>query len=103
MIEVWLGKALLCIAGTCHPVLVGDTTPTGTFPLVEASTPKYGTVLVFARDSKGGVFAIHKPPTERRRALLQGDSRTGITLGCINVPDAVYERLRGHNRVRINP
>ena len=105
IVEVFLSKALICFAGMCHPALVGNRTPTGTFPLkvIPISKPQYGgDVIRFAPDGPKAVFAIHRPPSARRRQLLKGERRTGITLGCINVQDHVYEQLKPYRQVRIH-
>lgn len=106
MVDVWLSKALICFLGTCHPALVGVRTPTGTFDMqvIKVSPPQYrGDVIKFADDGPRAVFAIHRPPSARRRALLRGEKRTGITLGCINVDDSVYEQLKPFKKVTIHP
>lgn len=98
MITIWISKAILCVANVCHPVLVGEGTPTGTFPLVEI--PSINS-MAFAKTETGKYFAIHPAPSKRRLQLLQGDKRTGITAGCINVSDDVYAAIRGERQVRI--
>ena len=105
LVEVFLSKALICFAGMCHPALVGARTPTGTFPMqvIPVSPPQYrGDVIKFAPDGPRAVFAIHRPPSQRRRDLLRGTRRTNITLGCINVDDNVYEQLKRYKKVRIH-
>lgn len=42
MITVQLAKAMLCVASACHPVLVGDATPTGIFPVHTMHTQQRG-------------------------------------------------------------
>ncbi len=96
-IHVLLSEALLCFAGMCHPALVGPDTPHGAFQLrrLEVSAPQYGgDVLEFARDGRGGVFAIHRPPSPVREQLLRRTQRPPVTNGCINVSHEVYEQLR---------
>lgn len=99
MIEVILASALICLPDGCYPVLVGKSTPTGEFALTLMSTPHpmyRGDVLAFHRDGSG-VYAVHRPPSERRRNLLTvatERSRRYVTDGCINVDDAVYEHLK---------
>lgn len=99
MIEVLLSSALICLpGGECHPVLVGRATPTGEYTLRLLATPQpayRGDVLAFHEDAQG-VYAVHRPPSERRRALLGSgtSSRRGVTDGCVNVADALYEYLR---------
>lgn len=105
MIEVVvsLSMATICFLGQCHPALVGQETPTGVFPLQKAkiSAPGYGgTVILYAKNRKGSLFAIHRPwlgrPQERRLERLYGiraADRQGITGGCINISDAAYDAL----------
>lgn len=97
IIEVFISKALLCIAGACHPALVGQRTPRGTFTLerIPISAPQYGgDVLKFAPDGPRAVFAIHRAPTRRRRELLWQRHTQPVTLGCINVTSDVYEQIK---------
>jgi hypothetical protein len=98
MVEVLLASASICFGGACYPALVGRATPTGAFTLrvLETRAPAYkGDVLAF-HESKDGVFAVHRPPSERRRINLGApdDRRRYVTDGCVNVTDAVYEALR---------
>jgi hypothetical protein len=96
VIEIILALSLLCIDGACEPALVGRATPTGVFvlSLYETSDPAYrGDVLSFHSD-RLSVYAVHRPPSARRRALLSQDERPLVTNGCVNVTDEVYERLR---------
>jgi hypothetical protein len=99
MIEVILASATICFAGGCYPVLVGQNTPTGEFTLrliTTESVAYQGDVLAFHEDASG-IFAVHRPPSERRRNLLTRAperSRRQITDGCVNVTDDLYERLR---------
>lgn len=97
IVEVFLANSVLCIGATCHPVLVGPRTPTGeyTLSLRKISAPQYGgDVLEFAKDGPRAIFAIHRPPSHRRRHLLTLEKRPQVTLGCINATDALYERLK---------
>jgi hypothetical protein len=99
MIEIIIASALICIDAACYPALVGRTTPTGEFTLrlLKVPQPAYkGDVLAFHED-RAGIFAVHRPPSERRRINLGApdDRRRNITDGCVNVDDAVYEILRG--------
>lgn len=98
MIEVMIGAAVLCVASECFPALTGRATPVGEFTLrlLQTDVPAYrGDVLEFAREGND-VYAIHRPPSPRRAALLarHAHARSNVTDGCINVADAVYERLR---------
>lgn len=102
MIEVLLSKALICFAGQCHPVLTGYTTPVGVYQLAERRTdlPGYGgSVLQFAED-KTSSYAIHRvwlhdKKTDRAAALRLASPtfRSHVTMGCINVEPAVYDKL----------
>jgi hypothetical protein len=99
VIEVILASAVLCFADACYPALVGRDTPTGEFRLRLLSTPQRayrGDVLAFHED-RAGIYAVHRPPSERRRNILMGAPERGrryVTDGCVNVDDAVYDRLR---------
>lgn len=112
-VTVYLAAALLCFDGTCHPALVGENTPQGTYHLVErrVADPLYkGSVLQFAEDSKL-VYAIHRPwlgrPSENRLGRLAStDPKVRvITKGCVNVHDSVYEKILNNLPVvlRIEP
>lgn len=96
MIEVLLAKSLICFLGQCHPALVGERTPVGVYPMQYVELRAGGKaqhVLMFAPDKPGYVFAIHKAPSARRRALLEARSTVKVTHGCINVSDAVFDAL----------
>lgn len=97
-----LATASICFLGQCYPALIGKTTPEGEFKLQQyrIEAPGYGgDVLGFARDSSGGVYAIHRVwtqiPKQRRAERLKGpvQDRVGITGGCINVDPEVYQKL----------
>jgi hypothetical protein len=97
VIEVIITSAMLCFDGACHPVLVGRETPRGEYNLSLFLTKQRvygGHVLAFAQD-RAGVYAVHRPPSERRRNLLAfpAPMRVNVTDGCINVTDAVYDAL----------
>jgi hypothetical protein len=96
-----LAAAIICFAGTCHPVLVGPETPRGEFQLIHYSTPVKiykGDFLAF-KETSDALYTIHRvvnPPGQERLARLKSQDvrrRTGITGGCINVEPAVYEEL----------
>lgn len=102
-IAVHLASALLCVAQTCVPALVGkelDLTPTGTFPIKEYSTtdPFYdGSVLVFHQNAKY-VWAIHQvwlgdPKEHRARRIGEDPLQRRISHGCINVDPSIYRQL----------
>ena len=100
--------ATACIQKTCYPVLIGKTTPKGTFGLQLSTTPDplyKGSVLAFKSDSTG-TYAIHRvwdgKPSERRNERLKGTvSDRLITNGCINVSDEVYAVFKQHRVVTI--
>ena len=101
-VVVHLIAATICFSGSCHPVLVGDTTPTGTYDLKHYATaaPGYGgDILVYKDDGTDRVFAVHRVlniPGQNRPQRLRSknpNDRRAITLGCINVEPIVYKRL----------
>ncbi|MDO4434053.1 MAG: murein L,D-transpeptidase [Alysiella sp.] len=97
-------KAELCFAdtGDCHAVLIGKTTPKGTFPLTIYATEKagYGGDVIGFKQEGDFLFALHRvwtlKPAERRMERLHSGSIAEriMTNGCINVSDDVYRRLR---------
>ena len=97
-------KAELCFADTqdCHKVLIGKTTPKGVFPLTLYATAKkgYGGEIIGFKEEKDFLFALHRvwlgKPSERRQERIVSDKVSDriMTNGCINVSDAVYEKLR---------
>ena len=101
-IIVYLASALLCTAGQCYPALVGNDTPTGTFPLVRryvAARGYGGDVMQFAETDRD-LLAIHRvwlgnPLEHRAERLASADPamRRTVTHGCINVMSEVYERI----------
>lgn len=100
-VVVYLSSALICFAGQCYPALVGNNTPTGEFPMTQTSTslPGYGgDVMVFKSTPKGD-YSIHRVysrrPAQRRIERLHGDTpmRIGVTMGCVNVMPAVYNKM----------
>lgn len=99
MIEIILSAALLCIDGECEPALVGKHTPVGEFTLSLVSAPvkPYGGDVLAFKVLEREIYAVHRPPSESRRNFLRGAperDRRNITAGCVNVTDALYERLR---------
>lgn len=102
MVTVFLSKALICFSGVCYPALVGDDTKPGTYNM----TPRfvvaegYGGDVIQYDENERIVFAIHRVwegrPSERRRQRLQSvdpSDRVGVTNGCINVTEEVYDLL----------
>lgn len=85
-----------------HPVLIGTATPKGTFGLTLNSTdkPGYGGEVIGFKQEGDFLFALHRVwnqiPSERRNERIASPSVSDriMTNGCINVSDAVYEKLR---------
>jgi hypothetical protein len=97
VITIDIAAALLCVAGTCHPVLVGQETPRGDFLLIPTEQPGYGVVLSFF-ETDTDRYAIHPtvPGRERLYAAPAG-RRARVTAGCVNVPPALFlTLLRDH-------
>lgn len=101
MVTVFLSKALICISSMCYPALIGENTLPGEYTLIRryvAAEGYGGDVLQYNEDDKL-VYAIHRlwegNPGQRRRERLNGppEGRTGVTKGCINVDEKVYEIL----------
>ncbi|XXQ67859.1 murein L,D-transpeptidase [Neisseriaceae bacterium B1] len=96
--------AELCFVDTqdCHPVLIGKTTPKGTFDMTIYATDKigYGGDVIGFKMEKGFLFALHRvwtrKPSERRLERIASDKVSDriMTNGCINVQDEVYDRLK---------
>lgn len=96
-----LGMATICFLGSCHPALIGYSTPIGEYQLTHYAieNPKYGgDILVFKTDKKY-VYAIHRvldiPNQQRKERLSIGNEkeRKNVTLGCINIDPSVYDEL----------
>ena len=97
-------KAALSFADDrqCYPVLIGVATPKGTFGLTLNSTdkPGYGGEVIGFKQEGDFLFALHRVwnqiPSERRNERIASPSVSDriMTNGCINVSDAVYEKLR---------
>ena len=97
-------KAELCFTddAQCYPVLIGKTTPTGTFDmqLMKTSKPGYGGEIIGFKQEKAFLFALPRvwtlTPSERRMQRIASNvvSDRIITNGCINVTDKVYDKLR---------
>lgn len=101
-VTVFLGKALICFAQLCHPILYGNDTPTGTYQLIErkVAQPGYdGSILQF-KQVRGTVWAIHRvwtrSPKQMRvyRLSTPQVSDNKITNGCINLMPEVYYQLK---------
>lgn len=98
--------AELCFldTGDCHKVLIGKTTPKGTFDLTLYATklPGYGGTVLGFKQEGNFLFALHRvwtrKPSERRleRIVSNKVSDRIMTNGCINVTDPIYERLQNY-------
>jgi len=97
MITVDLAAALICFAGACHPALVGEATPPGTYQITlrPVANPKYGgNVLAFHEDDKY-IWAVHRTwPGRENLYAKPARVRRHVTKGCINVEPQVYRALR---------
>jgi len=102
VIEVFLGKALICFAGSCHPMLYGKRTPIGDFDTIErrVMTPGYGGDVIQFHETDKEVFSIHRlwllSPKQQRTERLESETPDDneISDGCINLRDDVYEQLK---------
>ena len=103
MIEVFLGKALICFLDQCYPVLTGYRTPVGVYELIERKTTQvgYGGQILQFKETPSMVYAVHRVfPYDRRmnRAVVlktaPAEVRNKVTMGCINVAPEVFEILR---------
>lgn len=102
MVIVDLFAASICFAGACHPALIGQDTPAGTYTLSHRQIEDAGydgSVLVYQENEKY-LWAIHRVytlnPGERRLERLhagRADLRRNVTKGCINVAPDVYRQL----------
>lgn len=99
---VSLKLAVICFANQCHPVLVGEHTPVGHFPVEHVATaePGYGGDILQFAETGEVAYAIHRvwlgKPSEHREARLRSDDtqdRRSVTHGCINVDPATYQAL----------
>lgn len=96
-----IASAVICVASSCYPVLVGNDTPKGEYQLTHYSIEdkKYGgDILVFKIEGQD-VYAIHRVidvPSQQRPARLKSPypkHRVTITYGCINVEPEVFQEL----------
>jgi hypothetical protein len=100
-VVVNLVAAMICFAGTCHPILVGSDTPRGEFQITHYSTLKrgYGGDFLAFKETPDALYTIHRVinvPGQQRLARLKSPDakrRANITGGCINVDPAVYNEL----------
>lgn len=106
MIEVFLSLAILCMDGECHPILAGNMTPTGEFPLELRITKQrgFGGEILLFLDGREGWYAIHKTwPGREKMYGLPPEKRRHISHGCINVKPELYDALRLRSRVTVRP
>lgn len=97
-------KAQLCFVDVaeCYPVLIGQTTPKGLFGLTIYQTDKkgYGGDIIGFKKEGDFLFALHRvwtlKPSERRLERIASSvvADRVITNGCINVSNAVYDKLK---------
>lgn len=101
MIVVDVAAALICIASTCYPALVGPDTPKGEFKITEYSTnePGYGGNILAFKIENGQIFAIHRVldiPGQQRLARIKSpyaEHRVTVTAGCVNVEPDLFDEL----------
>lgn len=106
-VTIYLAKALLCFAQTCHPVLLGEDTKPGVYDMrvLWVASPGYGpNVLEFDRAKDGSWFAIHQTYTGKgvKREHLYAQpaaKRRFVTNGCPNVQPEVYQQLLNEHRM----
>lgn len=92
MVVVDLSLAVICFAGQCYNALVGENTVPGTYELqrrIVIEEIYKGDVLQFD-ENETTWFAIHRIIPGRS---TEQENRRRVTAGCINVDDAVYEKL----------
>lgn len=109
-IEIFLAKSLLCIANIgCYPVLVGETTFTGTYQIEHVVLENHGKqedVLMYAYSGENRVQAIHPSTSAYRDKLLKENATKKVTLGCINVDKELFDYLIdccNKSVIKINP
>ena len=103
-VSVFLGKALICFAGQCFPVLYGEATPVGKFEMVERVTVSegYGGNVIQFKETESLVLAVHRiwlgSPAQMRLERLASETPKDnkVTDGCINVEPEVFEALIEH-------
>jgi hypothetical protein len=95
-----LGAAVICFLSSCHPVLVGEQTPVGTFALQHYSIeePEFGGDLLVFKETQTSLFAIHRvvdvPGQQRLERIKSADPKKRVvTAGCVNVEPVVYDEL----------
>lgn len=107
MVVVDIALATICftmqLGGTeeCHPVLVGGSTPRGSFVMNERLTDDagYGGNVLQFKEDRDAVYAIHRVyllnPKQNRAERLKSSNVADrrITMGCINVDPKIFDRL----------
>lgn len=107
-VTIYIAKALICFAQTCHPVLLGEDTAPGVYDMkvLWVASPGYGpNVLEYDRAPDGSWFAIHQTFTGGRvdRSKLydkQASVRRRVTNGCPNVQPHVYQQIFNDHRFK---
>lgn len=107
---VYTDRAELCLEDNrCYPVLIGKTTPKGTYPMDIVRTQKagYGGDVIKFKEENDFMFAIHRvwtlKPSERRMQRIASPvvADRVMTNGCINVTDDLYNKLKAYFVVEI--
>lgn len=102
---VYTDRAEICLEDNrCHPVLIGKTTPKGTFDLniVKTNWRGYGGDVMKFKEENDFMFAVHrvwtlKPEERRLERIASSNVKDRImTNGCINVNNDVYEKLKAY-------
>lgn len=101
MIVINLTMATICFLGSCHPILYGEDTPTGTFTIIERRTqdPGYSGAVIQFHETKHTIYAIHtvwtlRPEEGRMERIRNSNVEVRkITNGCINVEPEVFQSL----------
>lgn len=102
---VYTEKAELCLEDNrCYPVLIGKTTPKGTFDLniVKTHYPGYGGDVMKFKEEGDFMFAVHrvwtlKPQEQRMERIASPRVKDRVmTNGCINVTNDLYEKLKAY-------
>lgn len=97
-VTVFLAKAIICFLGTCHPVVIGESTQPGDYMVQQRFVldPMYGGDVLQYNETETSIQAIHRSISLRRDRLLENSSalqRRTVSKGCINVQPGVYNEL----------
>lgn len=103
-VTIFIAKALICFANTCHPVLLGPDTRPGTYEMNILHTQQagYGGDVLMYDSNETMWYAIHRTydyGAVRDRARLYRDTtpeQRMVTAGCPNVEPHVYEELKAN-------